>query len=577
MKKMLNMKSFKKMILLILLICVCFYLLGLFSNQYSKKVVTEKIMEQMDVKAEVWKDDLEQQIDSLLLAQSNLSQDTKLSEINLTWEYMTPYEQYRSTVELSERLREIKVLHSLVESIKVYFENTKISISSGYPMKDYFEKIDFFEYNQIKIDRDRGIYITTYFPVGMPKGKENHTAYCVRSYLPFADICNFLNPDLYRTKDGLVLLYDTKGNLLSPNISGGKGFKPDKEMLTLVSEKIKVSENDEQFRLKEKDYGSCIYMDDIGIWMVYLYPRDNVTQPLGFFNFLNLGLTVLAVILFVLYASYTNHIIAKPLGKIIRAMEQQKDSYMIVDKQKDEFGKIYDRYNHMIDDMKKLMSDKIEAQYQSKMAEFRQLQYQIQPHFLYNSIFMIYRMAKYDENEEIAEYTKHLGQYYQYITKNTDSFVKMEQEMGHLKNYLYIQETRFGNRIRIEVDEINDYVKNLYIAPMLIQPIVENAYEHGLKDIAADGWIHIQVMLEGEDFIFRVEDNGIGIPDRELKRIQAQIYSTDIGLIEVHGLTNIQARVSSIYGKDSGIEIDNRPKGGVQITLRLAGVNLKNV
>ena len=85
-------------------------------------------------------------------------------------------------------------------------------------------------------------------------------------------------------------------------------------------------------------------------------------------------------------------------------------------------------------------------------------------------------------------------------------------------------------------------------------------------------------MSETKDSLeIQIEDNGIGIPDRELKRIQAQIYSTDIGLIEVHGLTNIQARVSSIYGKDSGIEIDNRPKGGVQITLRLAGVNLKNV
>lgn len=93
-----------------------------------------------------------------------------------------------------------------------------------------------------------------------------------------------------------------------------------------------------------------------------------------------------------------------------------------------------------------LIRENLDSKYRVHIARLRALQYQIQPHFLYNSIFLIYRMAQMDENEPIADYAEHLGKYYQYITRVSDRKVKISQEIEHIRNYLAIQETRFGGQ-----------------------------------------------------------------------------------------------------------------------------------
>lgn len=113
------------------------------------------------------------------------------------------------------------------------------------------------------------------------------------------------------------------------------------------------------------------------------------------------------------------------------------------------------------------MKEKMDAEYQSKLSQLRQLQYQIQPHFLYNSLFTISRMAQLDDNDEIAEYAKHLGKYYQYITKSSDREVTFNQELEQVKDYLYIQNIRFEDRIEIIMDEMPESIMQIKIAPMI--------------------------------------------------------------------------------------------------------------
>lgn len=250
-------------------------------------------------------------------------------------------------------------------------------------------------------------------------------------------------------------------------------------------------------------------------------------------------------------------------------MEGQDEQFLISGKKQDEFAYIYKRYNDSIERINRLLTEKVEAQYQTKMAQLRQLQYQIQPHFLYNSLFTISRMATLDENETIAEYTKNLGQYYEYITHISDRQVTVGQELDYLENYLYIQKTRFGSRIRLEVDEISEEIKNLKIVPLILQPLVENAYEHGVKEMESGGWIHISASYEDQIFTFLVEDNGVGVEEEELLLIRSRMEKQEINTEAIHGLTNTYARLHAIYGEDGALSVGAREEGGFWVRLNL--------
>lgn len=254
----------------------------------------------------------------------------------------------------------------------------------------------------------------------------------------------------------------------------------------------------------------------------------------------------------------------------MEAMAKQKMPPLLNMNENDEFAQIYEQYNQMIMDTNRLMKEKMDAEYQSKLSQLRQLQYQIQPHFLYNSLFTISRMAQLDDNDEIAEYAKHLGKYYQYITKSSDREVTFNQELEQVKDYLYIQNIRFEDRIEIIMDEMPESIMQIKIAPMILQPLAENAYQHGLKNIASGGIIHISAGYENGYLWFQVEDNGDGISPKQLSELKQRLERGEINKEEIHGLTNVQARISLLYGSESGLTVNGGNEGGFCVKLRIA-------
>ncbi|WP_230398103.1 sensor histidine kinase [Novisyntrophococcus fermenticellae] len=562
-------KSFYKMLIPMLIICASFFLIGLLSNQYSKKVLTEKVMEQMDTKVTVWKDNLEQQVDSLLLIQSNLIHGDEIAEFDMIWGSMSPYERYERIIQLSDRLNEIGILHSNVSSIKVYFSNLKIVVSGNNPIKDIYEADNFFDYKQIYVDKNSGIYLTNYSPSIKPETSEQKVNYYIRSYIPNSKLMDSLVKDLPK-EEGMLLLLDGNGEIISRYVNDMQYFGESRGMIEKLSDRIRRN-GKKDFRVTGNDFATCIYSEDMNLYLAYVYPGDMIQKPLSFFMMLNAILAGCVLAFLIIYIKYASVILAKPINRIMEAMGETNESFLIQDKNQDEFSIIYARYNQMINRTQNLMEEKMQAQYQTKMAELQQLQYQIQPHFLYNSIFTVYRMAKLDENEEIAEYTEQLGQYYRYITKSTDKIVTVEQELAHLKNYLYIQGIRFGNRITVQIDDFSPEALEYPIAPILLQPMVENAFEHGLKDVLSDGWLHIAGWVKDGVFCFRVEDNGSGLSENKIQKLNEQIHRDKIGSEEIHGLTNINTRVRALYGGISGLRIENRRGGGLRVTLKIKG------
>lgn len=560
-------KTFSKMLISITIVCLCFYCIGLLSNVYSRFILSKQIRDTLDSKATFWEKQIDQQVMSLLLAQSSLSGDKELLELYVMWDNMSNYQRSYEIKQFSNRLLNIKILHNITESIKTYFPDRKMVISAGSPILDYYENDEFFHYDQIYISDNGKIYLTTYFPLKMNQEARKKPTYYIRTEISRETLHDMLS-EMLGEDEGNIYLLDNKGRLLSSTEKQQERYRKEEGVLLKVKNKISNGQSD-SFHIEDHEYAFSCYYSSLGFWIVYNYPVQILKEPLDFFNLFNIILTLLLIIMFSSYTVYARRAFAEPLNRILQAMEdsgnKDKEPFLIEDKKKDELSVIYHRYNKMVKRTENLIRENLETKYRAHIAELRQLQYQIQPHFLYNSIFLIYRMAQMDERDDIADYAKSLGSYYQYITRISDQKVQVIQEIQHIRNYLAIQETRFGSRISVGMGPVPEEVEKMDIVPLILQPLVENAYEHGLKNVMKDGEIKISMIYENSIFTFSVEDNGEGMTEKQLEKVRNCMQKKRIDTEEIHGLANTNMRLKLNYGEKSGLIFANREGGGFQV------------
>lgn len=215
---------------------------------------------------------------------------------------------------------------------------------------------------------------------------------------------------------------------------------------------------------------------------------------------------------------------------------------------------------------------------QQQQMELKLLANQINPHFLYNTLETIRMKAFSEGNREVATAIKLLGKSMRYVLNNTKTTATtLDKEIDYIRTYLSILKIRFGNKLNftIEVDE-SMQPSNYQILPLLIQPIVENAFSHGLRDAEYDGHILIHIFRNGNEFLVaEVSDNGIGM---DPERLDSVIEHLDIPQPESEhgvGLYNINNRVHLYYGTEYGLNIKSQPDKGTVVTLTIPLINLR--
>ncbi|MBN2220998.1 MAG: sensor histidine kinase [Vallitaleaceae bacterium] len=207
--------------------------------------------------------------------------------------------------------------------------------------------------------------------------------------------------------------------------------------------------------------------------------------------------------------------------------------------------------------------------HQQKM-EMELLSSKINPHFLYNTLETIRMKAFSAGNKEVAQAVKLLGKYMRYNLESTGGLTDLESELLYIDIYLKIQKLRFASKINYQIlidEKLN--AKHYPILPLLLQPIVENAILHGLRETVKDGEISIEVMRKEEQVHIRIKDNGCGMEKGRLLALRA--YINDKRDKESHsmGLQNITQRIKLYYGENYGMSIDSEEDKGSIFTLIL--------
>jgi len=223
---------------------------------------------------------------------------------------------------------------------------------------------------------------------------------------------------------------------------------------------------------------------------------------------------------------------------------------------RNELGFLGERFNRMAEKLGTLIDEVYTGQIVRREAELRALQAQINPHFLYNTLDVIYWTARMEAAPQTAEVVHALANLFKLGLNHGQEFTTVGREVEHLECYLVIQRVRFDDPPDVTVD----VDPGLFVAvtpKLILQPLVENAFVHGLAGLDHPGWIRVvgRSANGGRNAVFTVEDNGVGMDEERLR----QVLSSDVGARDSYGVKNVHESLQLFFGKDYGLAIESTP------------------
>ena len=279
---------------------------------------------------------------------------------------------------------------------------------------------------------------------------------------------------------------------------------------------------------------------------------------------------VFCLILFIIIYLFFLKRIFNPIKSLIENMEDKVESnlnYHFIYNKNDEIGILIKSYN----DMKNRISNLININYKNKIEqkelELRQLQNQINPHFIYNTLESIHMMAEINDDPETSIMAEYFGAIIRYSMNRKVNTVKLKEEIEIIENYMYLQKIRFDTLFTIE-NLVDEEVLECEIIKMIIQPLIENSIYHGLSECDGDGKIIIQALHLEDNLVITISDNGIGIDDDKLACLNDYINGKN-ELFNGIALRNINKRLKLNYGNEYGLEIFSVLGTGTSMTLTL--------
>lgn len=319
--------------------------------------------------------------------------------------------------------------------------------------------------------------------------------------------------------------------------------------------------------------GKLYTYQKIGRWNYYLVqsiPLNHLTNS-SFHTVVALVAVIIAMTALAIYLTGRLIEIAyRPVNSLIGKMEAVSKGYLTVRINQnhlgDDFVKLAIGFNHMMDEIDRLMEQVKTEQHQLEQIRFNALQSQIQPHFLYNTLECIHWQAMADGNREVSTMVKALATYYRICLSKGKDVITLKQEIEHIRNYLIIQNMRYEDIIEsiIEVDEI---CGEAMIPKMTLQPLIENAIYHGIKvKEGKKGCVVIQAQRQEDNLIIEVQDSGSGMTQEEIDAMNSSIseYDESFG----YGVRNVNKRIELIFGKKYGLHFEKNVAGiTVKVTL----------
>jgi len=363
-----------------------------------------------------------------------------------------------------------------------------------------------------------------------------------------------------------------------PEYDLGKVFStPDFEPGTADIKEIELTE---QSALTDKGYAVAANFtyDTNNFFQIYLVkPYDIVTgatKDLSFgYIFYITSCFVISLLIAILFTSYFTRRIQFLRNNMHRVTLGDFNLDETINGE-DEINELYNDLKIMVKSMQELINEAYEAKIQTETfrlnqaeAEFKTLASQINPHFLYNTLETIRMKAYVNNDKETADLVKKLGKFMRRCLEVKNSMVTLDSELEFTKSYLELQSARFGDRVSYSIE--NNIGGDYRILPLIIQPIVENAFVHGIESSKNNGRIKISINYSGDNVVIEVEDNGQGIPDDKMSELRWKLEENDTSSGKSIGLTNVNKRIKMMHGEKYGLSFKSVQNKGTKVRITL--------
>lgn len=277
------------------------------------------------------------------------------------------------------------------------------------------------------------------------------------------------------------------------------------------------------------------------------------------------------IFLIILLSYYIPGSITNPIKKLSELTEYVSKGNLSVRsdiKSGAEVQMLSESFNSMIDKIEELLGQVKTEQIRLRKAEFELLQAQINPHFLYNTLGTIVWLAEAGEEKKVVSMVESLSEFFRTSLNQGKDIISIKEELQHVKSYLKIQQVRYQDILRYEIDVSPDLYK--YTIPKItIQPLVENALYHGIKNKRGKGKITIKGVKSLDYFILQIYDDGIGMNENRLQQVCYGIKHKIPEESDIYGLYNVNERIVLNFGELYGISIDSKYREGTIVNIKL--------
>ena len=470
-------------------------------------------------------------------------------------EYESEYERYVDYTDgFKALIGSMKYFHNEMEHIVLYlnqqgveYEDCIMPITEIQQQKWY----DNLENNSIKwvANKDK-VFLIRQIPFIRENGKINVLYIEINRKNLFQWFENMTDTDygIYLVNENNRIIYNTQ-----------KFSKKNQNQILSLKEVKKEKKNQKNYIVTKEE------IEDSG-WSVYLYRPSTVIREKIEDILHKVIFTVLisSIICLICIRSLTKKTVRgiEQLQKNMKEIEKGNFELHVHSESKDEVGDLIRGFGAMVSKIRILIEEVYTGNIKQKEYEMRALQAQINPHFLYNSLSLINWMALEEGQEEISKITLAMSSFYRTALNKGNNIILLENEIENIKSYLEIQLMMHDYEFDVEI-KVDDTVKKCEVLNLILQPMLENAIEHGI-DLKTDGRgkIRVEAIDRGDVLLLEVEDNGIGMEEE----VQDVILTKQS---KGYGLRNVNERIRLYYGEEYHITIESKLGVGTKIITTL--------
>ncbi|GIP15864.1 sensor histidine kinase [Paenibacillus montaniterrae] len=551
---------FTKLMATLFILLIPILLLFALSNRTSTEVLTDEIIKVKQYQIETFANQLDELFFRLDTYKKMLYESTDVRNLAYPDLLDDVLDKYRINRTVSEEINRLAGYGDWKAVIAVVYPRTNNVIKSNSNLNALPAKLPaqdtFWQYYSAP-DEDYFLNILSY-PENPEQAGEAHMRVvlklgvaALRSALSEFKANGSGDPFLYHPGENPVYNYSVNREQINELLPSLEGIDP-----TLASGHIMLRSDKTSFQIHYKK------LESLGWYLVDYVPISQIMAPISrnqtmFYVISGLLLFMGAYLAFLMYRN-----IQIPFRKLIRNMNLiEKGIYSIrmTDKPKGEYRFLYERFNSMASKIEELIEDVYKEQLRSKDATLKQLQSQINPHFLYNTLAYIKSMIELNENKAAISMTMNLSKYYRYTTKTGSKMVQLKEELDLIHFYLEIH-CMLRDDFEFQI-EIEPQMEALEIPRLIVQPLVENVILHSFNNHSEYGIITIRCWRAGGMNHVSVEDNGTAIDYAMIESIRKKVHSSNEEIES--GLKNVHQRLRLMYGNESGLQLSKSKLGGL--------------